>query len=247
MRYFIELAYHGKHYNGWQIQKTGISVEEILEKGLSLLLKSPINIVGAGRTDSGVHGKQMFAHFDFDKKIENDFVRRLNTYLPRSIRIFNIRRVKDDAHARFDALSRIYEYLLSSGKNPFYEDLSWTWLKGPLCMKKMNEAAAVLMHHDDFSSFCKSGGQNKTSICKIRQAQWYYREDLLCFTIEANRFLRNMVRAIVGTLVDVGREKIDTEDFIEIIQAKDRKRAGSSAPAAGLFLTEIRYPKDIFV
>ncbi|XOD66928.1 MAG: tRNA pseudouridine(38-40) synthase TruA [Flavobacteriales bacterium Tduv] len=247
MRYFIELAYHGKHYNGWQIQKTGVSVEEVLEKKLSLLLRRPINIVGAGRTDSRVHAKQMFAHFDFDKEIEIDFVRRLNTFLPRSIKVFNIHRVKNEAHARFDALSRTYKYLLSSGKNPFYEDLSWTWLNGPLCMEKMNEAADVLMHYYDFSSFCKTGGQNKTSICKIYQAHWKYREDLLCFTIEANRFLRNMVRAIVGTLVDVGRGKIDTEDFIKIIQAKDRKRAGSSAPEAGLFLTEIRYPEEIFL
>ncbi|XCI74905.1 MAG: tRNA pseudouridine(38-40) synthase TruA [Flavobacteriales bacterium] len=247
MRYFIELAYHGKHYHGWQIQKTGASVEEALEKALSILLKKKINVVGAGRTDSGVHAKQMFAHFDFDEVIENILVKLLNAFLPQSIKIFRIFRVRADVHARFDVLSRTYEYFLSLGKHPFYSDLSWPWLYGPLSMEKMNEAASILMSHSNFSSFCKAHGENKTYTCKIYQAQWCREEDLLSFTIQADRFLRNMVRAIVGTLVDVGRGKINTKDFVRIIQAKDRKCAGTSAPASGLFLTKIRYPENIYL
>lgn len=247
MRYFIKLSYNGKLYHGWQIQKSVITIEETLENVISILLKQPINIIGAGRTDAGVHAKEMYAHFDFDKEIKNNFINNLNSFLPKEIKIFNIYKVINKAHARFDAISRTYKYFLSLGKNPFYNDLSWIWIRGALSIEKMNEASSLLIKNKNFSSFCKNDKYRQHNICNIYKAYWSINKNFLYFTIEADRFLRNMVRSIVGTIVDIGRGKIEIQDFINIINAKNRKTSGESAPAAGLFLTKIKYPKNIFL
>lgn len=247
MRYFIKLSYNGNLYHGWQIQKSVITIEETLENVISILLKKKINIIGAGRTDTGVHAKEMYAHFDFNKEIKNDLVNKLNSFLPKDIKIYNIYKVINQAHARFDAISRTYKYFLSLGKNPFYNHLSWVWKRGFLSIDKMNKASYLLMNYNNFNSFSKKDKYKNNYICNIYQAYWSNNNNFIYFTIEADRFLRNMVRSIVGTIVDIGRGKIKIQDFIDIINAKDRKKAGESAPASGLFLTKIKYPKNIFL
>ena len=247
MRYFIELAYNGTRYHGWQIQKTVLSVEEVLENCLSQLLKIPIDLIGAGRTDSGVHAKQFFAHFDYSESLNQNFIQKLNAFLPYDIKIYKIYPMTSQAHARFSALDRSYCYFISLGKCPFFTEFSWQWLSTPLDIEAMNQSAKVLKKYQDFGSFCKSHANNKTSLCKIKHAQWKHKNDLLCFKITANRFLRNMVRAIVGTLIEVGKGKIYLQEFCKIIEAKDRKKAGVSVPEKGLFLTSIHYPKNLFL
>lgn len=247
MRYFIKLSYFGKYYNGWQIQKNSESIQGILENRLKILLKQHINIIGASRTDSGVHAKQMFAHFDFDKKIDKNLIFKLNSFLPKYINIYNIYKVKNNAHARFDALSRTYKYFISLGKNPFYKDLSWIWAHGSLSIKKMNQASFLLINNNNFKSFCKKSKNNENYKCKIYKAYWSYNKNFICFTIESNRFIRNMVRCIVGTITDVGKGKREIKDLIRIINSEDRTKAGISAPAKGLFLTKIKYPSNIFL
>lgn len=246
MRYFIELAYNGKNYFGWQRQPKQISVQEVLEKAFSTLLRASISITGAGRTDTGVHAKKMYAHFDFDEILPIDLVHRLNSFLPKDIVIFKIYRVKDDAHTRFDAVKRTYHYFVQIGKNPFNVDSAWQ-IHQKLDLNKMNEAAELLLGQQDFSSFAKTHTDVKTHICEVYHAEWKQDGDLFHFTIQADRFLRNMVRAIVGTLVDVGSSKIDYPKFGAIIAQKDRSFAGGSAPAQGLFLAEVEYPKSIFI
>ncbi len=246
MRYFLELAYDGTNYHGWQNQPNALSVQEVLEKSLSLLLSQSITITGAGRTDSGVHAKQMFAHFDSEQVLDKPFIHRINRFLPNDIAITDIFPVKDDAHARFDATSRRYEYYLSLKKNPFHYPSSWQFSKIDLEIDLMNEAAKVLETYTDFTSFSKLHTDVKTNNCTIFKAEWHYVEPhLFCFEIVADRFLRNMVRAIVGTLVDVGKKKISLEQFKTIIESKNRNKAGVSAPAKGLFLAEIHYPTTI--
>jgi len=247
LRYFIELAYNGTRYHGWQMQKTGISVEEVLENCLSQLLKTPIDLIGAGRTDSGVHARQFFAHFDYAESLNQNLIQRLNAFLPYDIKIYKIYPVASRAHARFSALERSYCYFISLGKHPFFKEFSWQWLSTPLDMEAMNQAARILKNYRDFSNFCKTHANNKTGLCKIEYAQWKYENDLLYFKITADRFLRNMVRAIVGTLIEVGKRKIYLQEFRKIIEAKNRQKAGTSAPAKGLFLTSIRYPKSLFL
>jgi tRNA pseudouridine38-40 synthase len=240
----MELSYHGRDYHGWQIQKNGISVQEVLEDKLSKLLKTSIKITGAGRTDCGVHALQMFAHFDSETPLDEFFlIRRINSFLPKTIKVSRISTVRENAHARFDAISRTYEYHISLEKDPF------GGLKSPcpLDIKKMNKATDILKKYEDFSSFCKLLEKNKKRTCKIYRAKWFKSQKSLFFIIEANRFLRNMVRAIVGTIVEVGRGKIDLSDFSKIIEAKDRRCAGNSATASGLSLKRIRYPEDIFI
>lgn len=246
MRYFIEFSYNGKDFFGWQIQRFNISVEEVLEKRLSILLDKSINIIGASRTDKGVHAKQMFAHFDFDKEIKNSFVIRLNKFLPLSINVFRIFKVKNYIHARFDALSRTYQYIISIGKNPFYNEISWIWLNGFLSIDKMNEASYFLTKKNDFSIFCKKRSKNKNNICNIYKCDWIFKKNILLFTIESNRFLRNMVRSIVGTIVEIGRGKLKIEDFIEKIKYNKKNKNTNTAPAKGLFLTKIKYSKYIY-
>lgn len=206
--------------------------------------------MGAGRTDTGVHSKEFFAHFDFMGELstedKNKLVYRLNKFLNNDISIIDIIDVKDDAHARFDALSRTYKYYVNTFKDPFDKDFSY-FVYGDIDVEVMNKAAAILFDYIDFSSFSKSKTQVKTNNCKIYQAEWKKENDKLVFTIKANRFLRNMVRAIVGTLIDVGKHKISIEDFEKIIESKNRSEAGYSVPAKGLFLYKIEYPKEIFI
>ena len=247
MRYFLELSYNGKAYHGWQNQPNAISVQEVIAKGLSTLLGESIDIVGAGRTDAGVHAKQMFAHFytevDFDA---DNLAYKLNSFLPIDIAIHAVFRVKSEAHARFDALSRTYLYRITLQKNVFEFDNTY-FVKQPLNVEKMNTAAKILFEYNDFQCFSKSNTDVKTYYCDIMKAEWFFKNDELHFEIKANRFLRNMVRAIVGTMVEIGFGKLSVDDLHTIIQSKNRSEAGFSVPAHGLYLTEIEYSEDIKV
>lgn len=242
MRYYIELAYKGTNYHGWQIQPDADSVQETLNKALSVLLKTKIDIMGAGRTDSGVHAKQMFAHFDFDEAIDSkQLIYKLNSFLPKDIVIFTIFKVDEEAHARFDATKRTYEYHIHTKKDAFENDGSYQFHL-PLNCDKMNEACKLLLKHTDFECFSKVHTDVNTFNCKIVEAHWKQEGSKIVFTISADRFLRNMVRAIVGTMINIGTEKISLVDFEKIIESKDRSQAGYSVPAHGLYLTKIEYP-----
>ncbi|SFT92180.1 tRNA pseudouridine38-40 synthase [Chryseobacterium formosense] len=241
MRYFIEFSYNGKNYFGYQIQPKDISVQEELEKALSTILREKIKTTGAGRTDTGVHAKKMFAHFDTEQILNDKLVHQLNSFLPADIGIKRIFQVKDDFHARFDATFRTYEYYISLEKNPFTQDSAWQYWRKPLDINKMNEACKILFEYEDFTSFAKLHTDNKTNLCKMYKAEWEQNGTELKFTISANRFLRNMVRAIVGTMVEVGSGKIQPEDVRKVIENKDRNSAGTSAPAHALFLVDVGY------
>lgn len=247
-RHFIYLAYNGANYCGWQIQPNGISIQETIEKALSTLLRTPISIIGAGRTDAGVHARMMAAHFDCEENILDLSIltNKLNGILPKDITIYTIREVNEDAHARFDAKSRLYKYYITTEKDPFLHHLKHK-VYGSLDLEKMNACAKVLFEYEDFTSFSKLHTDVKTNNCTIMQAYWEKRGNDYIFTIQANRFLRNMVRSIVGTLLEAGRGKIDVEDMRHIIEAKDRCRAGTSAPAHALFLEEVEYDDNIYV
>ncbi len=244
MRYFIELSYDGTPYHGWQRQPNAVTVQETIEHALSTLLRSPIAIVGAGRTDTGVHAKQLYAHFDWPEALEEQFVYRLNAFLGASIAVQHIFRVKDDAHARFDATSRTYEYWITTEKDPFLVDRAY-YFGVPLNVEAMNEACGLLLGHQDFQCFSRSKTDVKTYYCDIELARWRRQGHLLIFTIQADRFLRNMVRAIVGTLLDIGLGKSNMKDLQAIIESKDRSQAGVSAPAHGLYLTKVAYKETI--
>ena len=245
LRYFLELSYKGTHYHGWQYQPNAISVQEKINEGLSKLLKSKINIMGAGRTDAGVHASQMFAHFDIDTEFDSNVILfKLNSYLPDDIVIKAFTKVADKAHARFDAISRSYEYRIYIGRNPFLLETTWQLFHQKLDVNRMNEAAAILLNHTNFKCFSKAMTDVKTFDCDVTEAYWERNNDLLTFHIIANRFLRNMVRAIVGTLINVGLNKTSLDDFKKIIASEDRSEAGFSVPARGLFLTKIVYPKS---
>lgn len=240
-RYFITFSYDGTSYHGWQIQPHSISVQEELHKALSTLLRHPIEVVGAGRTDTGVHARKMVAHFDFTEIDCEQVVYKLNKILPKDIAVQRIEQVDGDMHARFSAKSRTYHYFVHLDKNPFNRAYSWQ-VYGQLDFGLMNKAANVLMEYEDFTSFSKSNTDTKTNNCIITYARWDMVEDgKWRFTITANRFLRNMVRAIVGTLVDVGRGKISIEQMRHIIEAKDRCQAGDSVPGNALFLVDVMY------
>ncbi|MBA6156337.1 tRNA pseudouridine(38-40) synthase TruA [Tenacibaculum sp. S7007] len=241
MKYFIELAYNGKNYHGWQIQPDAVSVQEKINKAISTVLREEIIVVGAGRTDTGVHASQMFAHFETDKNLDNNLAYKLNAILPHDIVIFNIKLVHDDAHTRFDALSRSYEYKIWLGRNPFLLETSLQLHHQKLNIDLMNEAAAILYEYEDFECFSKVKTDVHTFNCNVTNAKWVLNKNELTFHISANRFLRNMVRAIVGTLIDVGKEKISVEDFRAVIESKNRSNAGTSVPAKGLFLTKVEY------
>lgn len=248
-RYFIQLSYNGTAYHGWQIQEnTFTTVQQVLNDMLSRLLNEPVFITGCGRTDTGVHALQYFAHFDTTKKLMEEhqkWVFKFNNALPPDIAIQKIIPVADKANARFDAVARTYEYHIHFKKDPFLINRS-SYLYFELDVTKMNEAAATLFNYLDFSSFAKSNTQNFTNNCKIYKAEWKSEGDRLIFTIAADRFLRNMVRAIVGTLINVGKGKISVQEFQEIIEKKNRSAAGLSVPACGLYLTDVTYPKDYF-
>ena len=244
MRYFIEFSYSGKNYFGYQVQPREISVQEVLEKALSTILREDVKTTGAGRTDTGVHAKQIFAHFDTDKNVTDKLIYQLNSFLPTDIAVKRIFSVKDDFHARFDATFRTYEYYISLKKNPFTQDSAWQIWKRDLEISRMNEACKILFEYKDFTSFSKLHTQNKTNNCKIYKAYWEQNGSELKFTISADRFLRNMVRAIVGTMVEIGSGKLEPSDLRTIIEDKNRNAAGTSAPAQGLFLVEVGYDFD---
>lgn len=241
MRYFIELSYKGTNYHGWQIQPDASSVQEEITKALATILQEKILLVGAGRTDAGVHASQMFAHVDTVKKLTDDYVHKLNAILPNDIVIKSIKEVSDDTHARFDAVSRTYEYRILLGRDPFLLETTWQLHQKNLQIEKMNEAANLLFKYEDFESFSKVKTDVNTFNCTIMKAVWTLEDKHLIFHIKANRFLRNMVRAIVGTLIEVGLGKKTVEDFRKIIESKKRSEAGLSVPAKGLFLTEVCY------
>ena len=246
IRYFIQLSYSGTNYSGWQVQPNGISVQQILNEKISLKLGVPIELTGAGRTDAGVHASYFIAHFDCEKKINTSFIEEMNRFLPHDIALQNIKMVIPEAHARFSAISRTYKYQISRTKNPFLFEFS-DYYQGKLDIEKMNKAAASLTKIKDFTSFSKLHGNNKTNNCNVTKAIWEEENDILVFTISADRFLRNMVRAIVGTLLDVGKGKLTVSEFKNIIENKDRQKASSSAPAKGLSLTFVEYPEDIYL
>ena len=248
-RYFIFISYKGTSYHGWQIQPNSVTVQKILDDALSTILNEKILTTGAGRTDSGVHATVFCAHFDSvssDLVSKKNVVFRLNSFLPRDISVSRLSKVQSDAHARFSAISRTYRYNIIKTKNPFRDDSSW-FINRKINTALMNEACGLLMNHTDFTSFSKLHSDVKTNICRISYAVWKEDDDSLVFTIKADRFLRNMVRAIVGTMIEIGSGKINLKEFEEIILAKDRGRAGKSAPAKGLFLVDIEYPEEIFV
>lgn len=245
-RYFLQISYKGTNYHGWQVQPNAVSVQEVMVKTLSTLLREEITVVGAGRTDTGVHAAFFILHFDAEnEKIDSStFVYKLNGFLPDDIAVQKLWKVKPNAHARFDAYSRTYNYFISTEKDPFNTDTSYVYT-AKLNVDKMNEAANILFEYEDFTSFSRLHTDVKTNNCKIFQAEWRKKESQLIFVIKADRFLRNMVRAIVGTLLEVGKGKLTIPEFRNIIEAKDRGAAGASAPAHGLFLVNIEYPGNL--
>ena len=245
MRYFIQLSYNGSAYHGWQIQPNAVTVQETVQDALSKLLNTNISITGAGRTDTGVHAFQMFAHFDVDETLDTENLTfKLNSFLPKDIAIQSIFQVNADAHTRFHAIKRSYDYKISLKKNVFLFDYTH-YVHQKLDVDKMNEAANILLEYTNFQCFSKSNTDVKTYNCKIEQAQWKQEGNLLIFTISADRFLRNMVRAIVGTLLNIGLSKIAVSDMHKILASKDRSEAGFSVPSKGLYLTEVLYPDNI--
>ena len=242
MRFFITLSFDGTNYHGWQIQPNSDSVQQRLQEALSTLLRQPVEVVGAGRTDTGVHARMMVAHFDWEELIDGkQLAYKLNKFLPQDIAVQEVRLVDEEKHARFSATSRTYHYFIHMRKDPFQQAYSWQ-VPFKLDFEKMNEAAKVLLEYKDFTSFSKVNTDTKTNLCDVKEAFWEeIAPDRWRFTITANRFLRNMVRAIVGTLVEVGRGRLSPEDVRRIIEAKDRCSAGESVPAKGLFLVDIKY------
>lgn len=247
-RYFIYLAYDGTNYHGWQIQPNGISVQECLMKALATFLRCDTEVIGAGRTDAGVHASLMVAHFDYEGEPLDvaSVADKLNRLLPPDISVYKVCRVKPDAHARFDATARTYKYYVTTVKTPFNRQYRYR-LHNPLDFQKMNEAARTLFDYTDFTSFSKLHTDVKTNNCRIMHAEWTREDDTTwVFTIQADRFLRNMVRAIVGTLIEVGRGKLTVEGFRKVIEHQDRCKAGTSAPGHALFLVNVEYPQEIF-
>ncbi len=247
MRYFIDSTFNGKNYHGWQIQPNAISVQEKITNALSTILREAITIVGAGRTDAGVHAQQMVAHFEVSKPLnEVQLTQKVNAFLPNDIVINTIYKVSNKVHARFDAISRSYEYRIWLGRNPFLLDTTYQLYQQNLDLKKMNEAAAILLEYTNFKCFSKSKTNVTTYNCTITKATWVVEGNLVTFYITANRFLRNMVRAIVGTLIEIGLGKKTVQEIRAIIESKDRSQAGVSVPPQGLFLTKVMYDERIF-
>ena len=248
MRYFMELQYEGGAYFGCQRQKEQSSVQQTLERTLSMLLREEVEVTGAGRTDTGVSACYYVAHFDVEARLEDtkQVVYKLNRILPRDIAVHTLTEVSEEAHARFSAVEREYRYYIEQRKNPFTVGQTWQYAVA-LDVERMNRAAEVLMQVEDFTTFAKLNSNNKTNICHLAVARWEVEADgTLCFTIRGDRFLRNMVRAIVGTLVDVGRGRYSVEEFRAIVLSRDLSRASSGAPAEGLYLSDVRYPATLF-
>ena len=248
MRYFIFFSFNGKKFHGWQKQINANSVQQIMEESLSLIIKKQIKLTGAGRTDAGVHAKTMVAHFDLEDQIDdkNKLINLLNKFHGSDIFILDIKKVKNDSHARFSALSRTYQYHISFVKNPFNYDFEY-YISAKPDLTDMKKATKILTKFKDFESFSKKGSDVNNFLCKIYDANWTKVENGLLFNIESNRFLRNMVRSIVGTILDVGFKKINIDEFIKIIKSKKRSNAGFSVPPNALFLKNIKYHKSIFI
>tara|TARA_B100000809_G_scaffold220010_1_gene227507 strand:+ start:6009 stop:6758 length:750 start_codon:yes stop_codon:yes gene_type:complete len=245
-RYFFEIKYDGTNYHGWQIQQNSNTVQSEINRALSTLLQEEIIVTGAGRTDTGVHAKQLYAHFDTLLVLEIDkLIFKLNSFLPEDISCSSLKEVNPEAHARFSATARTYEYWITSAKNPFLNQKAY-FLPYNLDLNLMNEATKKILGEQDFSCFSKSNTDTFTNNCNITFANWEINNDILIFTITANRFLRNMVRSIVGTMLDIGQEKIKVQELDTIIASKNRGNSGTSAPAHGLYLTEVKYPKEVF-
>ena len=246
-RYFVYLNFKGTNFHGWQVQPNGTSVQEELEKALSILLQEKIAISGAGRTDAGVHAKLMIAHFDTDRNfVSSKFIFNLNNVLSDSISIISLREVQPDFHARFDAISRTYQYIITPKKDPFQSELTHRYTKN-IDINTMNVAAEKMLGERDFSCFSKSKTQTYTNNCNLQKAEWTEVDGLFVFEIKANRFLRNMVRAVVGTLLEINEGKRTVESIQDLIESKNRSNAGVSVPAKGLFLVDIEYPSKGFI
>jgi tRNA pseudouridine38-40 synthase len=245
-RYFLEIKYDGTNYHGWQIQKNSNTIQAEINSALSTILQQKIMVYGAGRTDSGVHAKQLFAHFDLETElIGTPFLFKLNSFLPEDISCTTIKQVNEEAHARFSATARSYEYWITPSKDPFCNNRAY-FLPYNLDLDLMNEACKELLGEHDFSCFSKSNTDTFTNNCNITSAKWEHKNELIVFTITANRFLRNMVRAIVGTLLTIGQHKATINDLQRILASKNRSNAGTSAPAYGLYLTKVHYPKEVY-
>jgi len=249
-RYFIKLAYKGTDYHGWQSQSNAVNIQDTLKGALDTLLKEDNRLTGAGRTDTGVHARLFYAHFDSGHPpayfYENNIVFKLNCILPGDIAIDSVLPVKQRAHARYDAISRTYQYIIEQEKNPFTQNLVYFY-KGELDFEIMKMATTKLFNYSDFTSFSKTNTQVNNNICEIMDAKWFNNKKQWTFEITANRFLRGMVRAIVGTLIEVGKKKLTTDDFVKIIESQDRQKAGYSVPGCGLYLTDISYPEHLFI
>ena len=246
MRYFCTVAYNGTQYHGWQMQKNALSVQEVIQESLSKVLREKVEITGSGRTDTGVHATHQVFHMDIDKKPGKDPVHKFNSILPKDISIREIRAVKPEAHARFDAVKRSYFYQVLRFRDPFILDQSYLFTP-EVDLEKMNEAGQILIETDDFECFSRVKTDVNNFLCDITKAEWSFHNDLLLFHVSSNRFLRGMVRAIVGTLLDVGTGKTSLKEFRDILNSRDRTRAGRSVPARGLYLSEVKYPKDIYL
>lgn len=247
-RYFIYLAYNGENYCGWQVQPNGVTVQQTLEEALATYLRREVPVTGAGRTDAGVHAHLMAAHFDWEEPFADlDFLAdKLNRILPKDIVVYRVVRVKPEAHARFDATSRTYKYYLTEKKDPFRYEQVYR-IHGKIDFEAMNQACSILYEYIDFTSFSKLHTDVKTNNCRITYAKWEQEGDVWVFAITADRFLRNMVRAIVGTLLEVGRGKLSLEGFRQVIESKNRGNAGTSAPGHALFLENVTYPDTVFI
>lgn len=247
MRYFFEIRYKGTHYHGWQSQANAVGIQQIVEEALSKLLREKIAIVGSGRTDTGVHCMQQFFHADIERSFDRDgLILRLNSFLDKDIAIRSIRAVKPDASARYAAVERTYEYRITRAKDPFLNGLAY-FVHKPIDVPTLQRSSALLIGTHDFECFSKVKTDVNHFMCEVRKAEWAQKGDQLVFTISANRFLRGMVRAVVGTLLDVGTGKRTIDDLRRILKSRDRKQAGQNVPAEGLYLVQVRYPKSIFL
>jgi tRNA pseudouridine38-40 synthase len=247
VRYFFETSYFGQRYSGWQSQANALGIQTVLEQTLSAIFRSPVRIVGSGRTDAGVHCEQQFFHTDINRSFDPEQLQtKLNSFLPPDIAIGAIRQVRDDAHARYSATSRTYEYRISLEKNPFLNGMALRWFK-PLDIQTMGKATALIVGTHDFTAFSKVKTDVNHFICEIKTARWKFSGSLLTFQITADRFLRGMVRALTGTLLDVGTGKTTLSEFKSIIRSKDRKKAGANVAPYGLYLTKVTYPRTIFM
>lgn len=241
-RYFLRISYDGTNYHGWQVQPGSITVQEVVTERIAVMVGDPdLQVVGCGRTDTGVHASSFFLHFDSEGPLDDDFAFRLNAFVPEDIGIHQLYQVGPEAHARFDAIRRTYRYYVHQKKDPFQRHYSWL-LKHDLDITQINECCELIMKHNDFACFARSGGANKTTLCKVVECSIEQEGDRLVLTISADRFLRNMVRAVMGTLVEVGRGKLSMQEFGSILENGERSDAGPSAPAHGLFLEKIEYP-----